>query len=128
MGGYTRSKSNITPFRLKYFAFSCSLHVFTATATADELQASTFVTLTFISQNNRFGVYNIDHKYLEEPLLCPKAYLIRRTLHVHENSMPPSTPPSSVMTPNGRWKIITPQIISNALNNAIKFCIPDLLF
>ena len=49
---YICFKSDSTPFRLKYISFLCVYHVFSETAIEADLQAATFVTLTFISQNN----------------------------------------------------------------------------
>ena len=51
-GEYTGSKSDRTMFHLKDIAFSCGCSVLLATATEEDLQAATFVTLTFTTQKN----------------------------------------------------------------------------
>ena len=50
LGEYTVYKYKSTPFWLEGFAFSCGRHVFSATATAAKLQASTFITVAFTYQ------------------------------------------------------------------------------
>ena len=70
------SKSDSTPFRLEYVAFSCVRSVFTETATEANLQAKTFVTLNLISLKKGVRGDKIGHKESGYPLLCPKAALL----------------------------------------------------
>ena len=60
--------------------------------------------------------------------MCPKYTLPRRTLQLCDNYVPLPTPLSRVMAPNGRWKNITTQMISNTLKTTANFCGPDLGF
>ena len=102
---YTRFESDITPFRLEDITFGCGRSVFATTATEADLQAATFVTLTFTTHNNGFGSKNIGHKASGEPLLCPNPSLLWRFVHLRDNKASPSTPLARVMTMIGMLKI-----------------------
>ena len=118
---YTAYKSETTPFCLKYTAFSCGHSIFVATATGGDLQATNFVMLTYTNQKK--GVREkIGHEASDDPLLCPKAALLWQVLHLRVHSEPPSTPPARDMAPEGRWKNITPTMISKTLNTTVGLC------
>ena len=124
----TRYKSKITPYRFEDVTFSYSCHLFAATTTEDDLQNAIFSTLTSTSQNNGVRGEHINHKASGDPLLCPKATLLRRTHHLCKNTAPLSTPLSQVMMPNGMWKNITPTMIYITLKTTVKFFILELGF
>ena len=128
MGEYTGSKSYSTPFRIEDILFSCDHSVFTATSTEVDLQATTFMTLTFTTQNNGGSGKKIFHKAPGDQLLLPKAALLWRVLHLRSNNETPSTPPARVMTPTGRWNNIIPTMISKTLNTSVILCISKLGF
>ena len=89
---YNGSKSEGTIFRLKEVAFICGRRIFATTTTESGLQAATFFTLAFTSQKNEVRGKKIDHKNSGEPILCPKSFLLRCTLHICKNSATPTAP------------------------------------
>ena len=62
----------------------------------------------------------IRHKASGYPLLGPKAALLWNTLHLRKKFAPTSTPLAHVMILKGRYKNITPTIISKTLNTTVK--------
>ena len=75
-GEYTGTKSDSSPFLLSDVTFSVSRTVFdTTTATDNELDAATFVILTFSPQKNGVRGKKIAHGATGDPLLCPKEAL-----------------------------------------------------
>ena len=126
-GEYTASKSNSTPFRLCDVTFSVGRTVFdSATASEMELAAATFVILLFTDQKNGVRGEKIGQGATGDPLLCPKQALRRRVLHLRNNGAPADSPLSRFKTPAGRWKNVTPTMISATLKAAVKFCGPNL--
>ena len=127
-GEYIGSKSNSTPFRLKDVAFSCRKRVFTETAMETNIQATTFVTIAFTTQNNVVRGEKLGHKDYGDSLMYPKSALRWRVLHLRANNVSPSTPLARIMTPIGRWENITPTMISKTLKTTINLCGPNLGF
>ena len=78
-GEYTGTKSDSTPFCLSDVTFRVGCTVFdTATATDNELAATTFVILTFSTHKNGVRGEKIGHGATGDLLLCPKEALRRR--------------------------------------------------
>ena len=101
LGEYTISKSDSIPFYTEDITFRCGRSVFVATAIKEDLQAATLVTLAFTTQKNVLRGNNIGHKASREPILCPKAALLQRVLHLRDNKSTPSNTLACTMTPTG---------------------------
>ena len=124
---YLASKLYINPFHLKDNAFSCGRIVFATTATESNLQAANFIMLIFTTKKNG-ARKTIGHKVSRDPLFPPKTALLRWVLHLRAHRAPPSTPIARVMNPEGRWRKITPNMISKTLKTTVGFCRPNLGF
>ena len=85
-------KSESTPFSFEDIAFSCGCIIFAATAIEADLQAVTFMTITFMTQKNGVRGENIGHKAYGDPLLCSKAALLCRFLNLSSNKAPLHSP------------------------------------
>ena len=94
----------------------------------EDLQPETFVVLKFTTQKNGCSDKKIDQNDSGVTLLCLKASPLRCVLHLSYKKAPPSTPLARVVTQKGRWKYITPNIISKTLKTAIMFCGPNMGF
>ena len=123
---YIASKSERTPFQLKENSLSWCLIVFVVTDTEGNIQAFNFVILTFTIHKNVFRGEKIGHKASGDLLLCPKASLIWRLLHLRAHEAPPSTPLARFMTLEGRWKDTTLTMILKTLKTTIGFYGPKL--
>ena len=71
---------------------------------ANDLQSVNVFMMRFTTQKNGVTVKNTGNKASGDPLLCPKASLLRQVIHQRAHRTPPSTPLARVMTPVGSWE------------------------
>ena len=86
-------KYDSTPFCFKYIAFRCGRSIFALTVTEADRQDTTFVITTLTTKNNRVRGEKIGHKASGDPIMRPKAALLRGVLHLRDNKTTLSTPP-----------------------------------
>ena len=126
-GEYTDSPSDTKPFHLEdvqIFVGPQRLNLLTASTA--QLQAATFVSLTFTEQKNGVRGEVIGLGRSGNPNLCPVNALVRRVLHLRQHNAAMNTPLLRVFV-NSRWKKITPAAITRALRDAVIFLSPASL-
>ena len=120
-GKYTGTKYDSAPFCLSAVTCSVSRTVSdTATATDNELAATTFVILIFTTHKNGVRGEKIGHGATGDPLLCLKEALQRRVMHLRQHGAPTNTPLARFKTPRGRWTNLTPTTITSHLKATVK--------
>ena len=92
----------------------------TSTSTDNDLAASTFLILTFSTQEYGLQGGGIGHGATGEPLLCPKEALRRRVMHLIQQDTPADTPLARFKSPRGHWINVTPTKITAHLKATIK--------
>lgn len=98
-----------------------------ATVTDDELWTATFVTFTFDSQKNSSHGEVIGQARSGDPNLCTGKSAIRWILCLRANQAAPNTPLATCYYANVINKTVTPKLITEILQAAVKFLTPASL-
>ena len=126
-GEYTDSASDSKPFHLQDVQiFFGPQRLDLVQATDAQLNAATFVSLTFTDQKNGVRGEVIGLGRSGNPNLCPVKALVRRVLHLRQSRAAPNSPLARVHNGN-RWVKITPSAISRTLQEAVKYLSPASL-
>ena len=126
-GEYTDSPSDTKPFQFQDIqVFSGPQRLNLQTASTAQLQAATFVSLTFTEQKNGVRGEVIGLSRSGNPALCPVASLVRRICHLRQHNAAPTTPLARAFD-GTRWMKITPAAITRALRDAVTFLSPASL-
>ena len=118
-GEYTATASDNTPFRLADIRLAIGgQYLDPFLATEADLEAATFVSLTFTTQKNSVRGEVIALGRSGDPSLCPVRAVVRRVLHLREHGAVPDTP-LAVYYLNGHWCRVSPADITNTLRTAV---------
>ncbi len=128
-GEYTDSPSDTTPFEFRDVQLFIGQRRLDLSADPDHLLLSaTFGSLTFRTQKNgvRGEVVGLAHS--GDPHLSPPRILARRIVHLRSNNAPPTTPLARAFLSPRDSHPITPDLITETLQNAVSFLGPSLGF
>lgn len=127
-GEYTAPTPDSAPFRLcdvSLWLHAAPLDI--ATASVAQLQAATFVALTFTTQKNSVRGEKVGHGRSGDPIACPVLTIVRRILHLRLYHAPPDTPLCHVYSPMGRTMVRAKDItaiLRQACHNSPEFNVP----
>ena len=120
-GEYATSSGDAKhPFRLQDVQFKIgAMHFPDVTNTSVlQLQAATFVSLTFTNQKNGIKGEKLSHVVNGQRLSCPVKAVMRRVAHLVSRDAPRSTPLHSFFDMHGRKRNVTSTLITSLLRAA----------
>lgn len=91
-----------------------------------DLQAATFVTLTFTTQKNGVRGETIGHGRSSHPTNCPVHALVRRLTQLRAAGATATTPLNAYRTPGDVWHFVLAADITTLIRHAVSF-LPDLV-
>ena len=108
------------PFRLCDVQYKIGhVHIFDAhLTTVQQCLASTFVSLTFSTQNNGVKGEKLAHTPTDHPTSCPVRATLRRVAHLIQHNAPPSTLLHVYLNDAGRTRAVSSPMITSLLCTA----------
>ncbi len=116
------SDARSSPFRIcdVTFAHDGNRSIPAASASLNDVNQATFVSLTFTDQKNCTRGETIGHSITNDPSLCPVRALARRISHLRGQPAPATTPIYAYRTT--AWKKVTASAVTSLLRKAAHAC------